>query len=63
MLRQNGHGADESLFRVIVDQFLAREMHPERDVAQFERLALGLMERLDTETIAAVARQHTRPSA
>jgi uncharacterized protein (DUF2336 family) len=57
MLRQKGHGAGQSLFRVIVDQFLAREMHPERDVAQFERLALGLMERLDTETIATVARQ------
>jgi uncharacterized protein (DUF2336 family) len=51
MLRQNGHGADESLFRVIVDQFLARQMHAQCDLTQFERLALGLMERLDTGTI------------
>jgi len=56
MLRQKDQGVDASLFRVIVDQFVARQMHARSDVIQFERLALGLMEGLDAETIAAVAR-------
>jgi uncharacterized protein (DUF2336 family) len=46
---------DASLFRVIVDQFLARSTHPTSDIVQFERLALGLMEGLSDEAIAPVA--------
>jgi uncharacterized protein (DUF2336 family) len=57
MSRQKGHVAAENLFRVIVGQFLARPMHARNDVVQFERLALGLMEKLDPEAIVVEARQ------
>jgi uncharacterized protein (DUF2336 family) len=57
MLREKSQSqdVDASLFRVIVDQFLSRSTHPPSDIVQFERLALGLMEGLDAETIAPVA--------
>jgi uncharacterized protein (DUF2336 family) len=56
MLREKSQDrdVDASLFRVIVEQFVARRMHARSDVLQFERLALGLMDGLDAETIAAV---------
>jgi uncharacterized protein (DUF2336 family) len=57
MLREKSQDrdVDASLFRVIVDQFVARRMHARSDILQFERLALGLMEGLDAETVASVA--------
>jgi uncharacterized protein (DUF2336 family) len=57
MLRQKSQrpDVDPSLLRVIIDQFLERSTHPLGDIVQFERLALGLMEGLDAETIAPMA--------
>ena len=57
MSREKGQDqrVDANLFRVIVDQFVARRMHARSDILQFERLALGLMEGLDAESVAAVA--------
>jgi uncharacterized protein (DUF2336 family) len=47
---------DASLLRAIVEQFVERPSHPLGDVTQFERLALGLMDIVDAETVARLAR-------
>jgi uncharacterized protein (DUF2336 family) len=57
MLREKSQDrdVDASLFRVIVEQFVARRMHARSEVLQFERLILGLMDSLDAEAVASVA--------
>ncbi|MCX7898637.1 MAG: DUF2336 domain-containing protein [Methylocystis sp.] len=47
---------DASLLRVAVEQFVERATHPIADVKQFEQLALGLIDRLDAETVAHICR-------
>jgi uncharacterized protein (DUF2336 family) len=47
---------DASLLRAIVEQFVGRPTHPFGDVAQFERLALGLIDIVEPETVARIAR-------
>lgn len=47
---------DASLLRAIVDQFVSRPSHPVADIRQFEQLALGLIDIVDTESVARVAR-------
>jgi len=47
---------DASLLRAIVDQFVERPTHPIADIRQFERLALGLMDIVDAESVARIAR-------
>lgn len=47
---------DASLLRVIVDQFVVRAAHPRGDVEQFEKLALGLIENIDADAVAGIAR-------
>jgi len=46
---------DASLLRVLTAQFVARDLHPQRDIDQFERLALGLVEGVDAAQAADVA--------
>ncbi|MGE4171381.1 MAG: DUF2336 domain-containing protein, partial [Methylocystis sp.] len=46
---------DASLLRAVVDQFVERSMHPTADIRQFEKLALGLVDIIDSETVARVA--------
>lgn len=46
---------DASLLRATVDQFVERSMHPAADIRQFEKLALGLIDIVDSETAARVA--------
>lgn len=46
---------DASLLRAIVDQFVERSMHPTADVRQFEQLALGLIDIIDSEIVARLA--------
>ncbi|WP_292531332.1 DUF2336 domain-containing protein [Methylocystis sp.] len=46
---------DASLLRATVDQFVERSMHPAADIRQFEKLALGLIDIIDSETVARVA--------
>ncbi len=48
--------ADASLLRAIVDQFVERPAHPVGDARQFERLALGLIDLLDADTVARIVR-------
>ncbi|HEY8163873.1 MAG TPA: DUF2336 domain-containing protein [Methylocystis sp.] len=48
--------ADASLLRAIVDQFVERPTHPIGDMKQFERLALGLIELLDANSVARIVR-------
>lgn len=48
-------GVDSSLLRVIVDQFVARPSHPAAAVDEFEKLALGLIDALDAESVASAA--------
>ena len=43
---------DASLLRATVDQFVERSMHPTADLRQFEKLALGLIDIVDSETAA-----------
>ena len=43
---------DASLLRATVDQFVERSMHPTADIQQFEQLALGLIDIVDSETAA-----------
>jgi uncharacterized protein (DUF2336 family) len=47
---------DASLLRAVVDQFVERPTHPVGDLKQFERLALGLINIVDAETVAQIAR-------
>ncbi len=47
---------DASLLRAIVDQFVARPTHPVADIRQFEQLALGLIDIVEAEKVAAAAR-------
>ncbi|WP_457796256.1 DUF2336 domain-containing protein [Methylocystis sp. S23] len=47
---------DASLLRAIVDQFVERPTHPIGDVRQFEQLALGLIDIVDADSVARVAR-------
>jgi len=47
---------DGAMLRVIVEQFGERTTHPRSDVEQFERLAHGLIDMLDAESVAGVAR-------
>jgi uncharacterized protein (DUF2336 family) len=44
--------AEAALFREIVDQFVARPLHPAADIEQFETLAGGFIEMLDTDVVA-----------
>ncbi|CAN2535205.1 hypothetical+protein [Methylocapsa aurea] len=44
--------AEAVLFREIVDQFVARPLHPAADVEQFETLASGFIEMLDADVVA-----------
>ncbi|MBI1980017.1 MAG: DUF2336 domain-containing protein [Methylocystis sp.] len=46
---------DASLLRATVEQFVERSMHPAADIRQFEKLALGLIDIVDSETAARVA--------
>lgn len=46
---------DASLLRATVDQFVERSMHPTADIRQFEKLALGLIDIVDSETAARAA--------
>lgn len=46
---------DVSLLRATVDQFVERSMHPAADIRQFEKLALGLIDIVDSETAARAA--------
>jgi uncharacterized protein (DUF2336 family) len=46
---------DASLLRATVDQFVERSMHPAADIQQFEKLALGLIDIVDSETAARAA--------
>lgn len=46
---------DASLLRATVDQFVERSMHPAADIRQFEQLALGLIDIVDSETAARAA--------
>lgn len=47
---------DASLLQAIVDQFVERPTHPIGDIRQFERLALGLIDIFDAQTVARIAR-------
>jgi uncharacterized protein (DUF2336 family) len=53
--KHESRGVDASLLRVIVDQFVARQIHSRSDLLQFERLALDLMDGLEPDVVAAVA--------
>lgn len=57
MTRENNEnrGVDASLLRVIVDQFVARQIHTRSDLLQFERLAVDLMDGLGAEAVAPIA--------
>ncbi|WP_159730793.1 DUF2336 domain-containing protein [Methylosinus sp. Ce-a6] len=44
--------AEAALFREIVDQFVARPLHPAADIEQFETLAGGFIDVLDTDVVA-----------
>lgn len=46
---------DAALFRAIVDQFIARPLHPSADIDQFEKLASGFIEMLDADSAADCA--------
>lgn len=52
----SSQGVDGALLRVIVEQFGERSAHPRSDIEQFEQLALGMIDALDAESVAAVAR-------
>ncbi|MGJ0502866.1 MAG: DUF2336 domain-containing protein [Methylocystis sp.] len=43
------------MLRAVVDQFVERSLHPTADIRQFEKLALGLIDIIDSETVARVA--------
>jgi uncharacterized protein (DUF2336 family) len=45
-----------SLLRAVIDQFAERATHPIGDIEQFEKLALGLIEIVDAEIVANLAR-------
>ncbi|RTL85614.1 MAG: DUF2336 domain-containing protein [Hyphomicrobiales bacterium] len=45
-----------ALLGAIVDQFVARQMHPIGDIKQFEQLALGLIDIVDANAAARIAR-------
>jgi uncharacterized protein (DUF2336 family) len=47
---------DASLLRAVVDQFVGRPTHPVGDIRQFERLALGLIDIVEPESVALAAR-------
>lgn len=47
---------DASLLRAIINQFAERSTHPVADIAQFERLVLGLIDIVDAEIVANLAR-------
>lgn len=47
--------ADAALFRAIVDQFIARPLHPCADIDEFETLASGFIEMLDADSVAHCA--------
>lgn len=47
--------ADAALFRAIVDQFVARPLHPSADIDQFEKLASGFIDVLDVDGAGACA--------
>jgi uncharacterized protein (DUF2336 family) len=57
MTRQNkeSRGVDASLLGVIVDQFVARQIHNRSDLLQFERLAIDLMDGLAADVVAPFA--------
>ncbi|MFO1124442.1 MAG: DUF2336 domain-containing protein [Methylocystis sp.] len=46
---------DASMLRTVVDQFVERSIHPTADVRQFEKLALGLIDIIDSEAAARAA--------
>lgn len=48
-------GAEAALLRTIVAQFADRELHPKIEVDQFERLACGLIDLVDTDSAAGEA--------
>lgn len=47
--------ADAALFRAIVEQFVARPLHPSADIEQFEKLATGFIDVLDVDNVAVCA--------
>ncbi|TLG78742.1 DUF2336 domain-containing protein [Methylocystis sp. B8] len=53
--KEQHRSVDASLLRAVVDQFVERSMHPTADIRQFEPLALGLIDNIDSETVARVA--------
>lgn len=52
--RERRRRVDASLLRAIVDQFIQRAVHPPRDIREFEQLALGLIDIVDSETAALI---------
>lgn len=54
--RERRRIVDASLLRVIVDQFALRAAHPARDIREFEQLALGLIDIVDSEAAARILR-------
>lgn len=55
LARSHRQRADAALFRTIVDQFVARPLHPSADIDQFEKLASGFIELLDSDCVADCA--------
>jgi hypothetical protein len=53
--KEQRRSVDASLLRAVVDQFVERSMHPTADIRQFEQLALGLTDIIDSDTVARVA--------
>jgi uncharacterized protein (DUF2336 family) len=53
--RSERQQADAAVLRAIVDQFVARPLHRQTDLDQFERLACGLVELVDAEAVADCA--------
>lgn len=47
--------ANATLFKAIVEQFIARPLHPQADLDQFEKLACGLIHLLDADVVGECA--------
>ncbi len=55
--RSGEQDAKAAVLRIIVEQFVTRAAHPLSDLQTFERLAGGLIDLLDAESVAPVARR------
>ncbi len=56
-LKSSERDAKAAVLRVIVEQFVTRAEHPLSDLQTFERLAGGLIDVLDADSVAPVARR------